>query len=439
MPTLTDRNAVLKVELVRFIVITVVSISFSYLNFFNSDESSRRGSKDTFYYTIARDIPTEPPPKITIVLATDSDLDFLRSPWPLGHEYHAQIFDELRLLKPAAVFVDFLYLDVTNQRATSILRSALTELAKVTPLVIATPQIEGWEYLSDASRPLYAELKEVGIRSANARLLERQGDTLVMPPGTGSPTPAAYALYDIYCSAQGRSCEVLGSKRDEPTELLWRGTPHECRARPHATECESLDHSWPVRLLRLALGSILPANAHKTLPAAGLLPYPTINVEQLLTDPRYNAQISGSVLFFGSSFRSAGDVARSQVYGSLPGVFAHATFFDNLVTMGSRKFSTWYPFGLDQFTYSVGLILLLSLSLTTLRIIHRIHFPNLMTEFWAERACDTTIMLIGLLVAAMEAWLWRTTPEHWFLAPNILVLSWSMIILQLAYRGRQKI
>ena len=79
---------------------------------------------------------------VTVVLFGDADLDALKLPYPVPYQAHAEVLDTLLAYRPAAIFVDFMFLQERESEAAgaSMLLDVLTRAREQNvPIVMALP------------------------------------------------------------------------------------------------------------------------------------------------------------------------------------------------------------------------------------------------------------------------------------------------------------
>lgn len=412
----------------RFTCVWIASTALIFIDVLGIGDAQRRISQDLFYdvAAIAIEAPLRPP--IVTVLATDGDLANLQASWPLSHALQGEVLAEIAAYRPAALFVDILFLDVRDPAATNALLESLQALD--TPVLLASP----WDGTSapppPASLDFYARAKQLGASIVDARYLQLDGTTVALPGGDTQPLPAGLAVRDIYC--EQADCAPLQKRRLKPTEIAWRGTPAGCAAgKESAMEaCAQIPQSWPMRLFARLVGGLFPSLAPQPLVYQGLLPFETVTLSDLLLADDPGAELTDAVVFYGQSFRAASDVVQSPVYGAVVGVMAHAAHFDDLASRGDRKFIPERPFGVGSMVYEAGLIGLLCLAMTGARLLLQTRARAIVVKpdgtLSESRLHFLTAVAVGLtafVVLICEAALLRTTPEHWLVAFGVMALD----------------
>lgn len=412
----------------RFICVWVASTVVIFADVLGIGEAQRRISQDLFYDVAAVALEPSMRPPIVVILATDGDLANLQASWPLSHALQGEVLAEVAAYRPAALFVDILFLDIRDSAATDVLLTSLDDFGA--PVLLASP----WDGAAAPPPPdslkFYVRAEEAGATMVDARYAQVDGTSVVLPGDGEGLLPAGLALRDIYCQQAG--CARLESRRAMATEVAWRGTPAACAEGSAGAidSCAEIPRSWPARLVSRLVAGLFPAMAPQPLVFQGLLPFETITLSDLLLADEPGARLEGAVVFYGQSFRAASDVVETPVYGPVSGVMAHAAHFDDLVSRGDRKFVPYRPFGLGSMLYEASLIGLLCLTMTGARLVLQTRARAVVTgsngKLSEARLHLLTALAVGLaalLVLVSEAFLLRTTPEHWLMAFGVIALD----------------
>lgn len=416
----TARDRISTTELWFFLFLWLGSFTIGLVDLFGVGRASNAISQEVFYNVASPSILSAPPPPVTIVLANDADLEALAVTWPLDHSIQAEIISEILVRRPKALFIDFLFLDVRDPAESQALVDAVRELRGDVPVFIASPGLNATLSLTPQAQALFEQLIAAGARPTNAARAAIE-DRITVMPIDGSIPPTALALWDEYCST-GAKCAPLRDRRHS-TEVVWRAVPPVCDRQPAPELCDSVYRSWPTRLAAVMWRNTFPPDNDVPLARQGLLPYSTVSASGLLDGVHEADRIAGSVVFYGGSFRGSSDVVPSVVYGELPGVFVHAAYFDNLVTLGDRRFKPDLPAGTSETAYSLWLTGLLAAILCFVHYVDRRAKGLTFHDKKALKIAVWVMIAASLLIALMEAVVFRTTPEHWLIAPQLIVVS----------------
>jgi hypothetical protein len=292
-----------------------------------------------------------------VVLFREENLATLHESFPISYARHAEVLEALAVYEPAAVFVDFAFIDQRPGQDVAPLSEAICSLRASGVAV----------YL--AASPLPGKAGRDGLRDG----LDRSCFTPVdvqMDTEIGSSGVLTY-----------RACkDLIGTC--EPAGLVWTpafamAAPQVGLARADAQQMEiiwgnrasALNESWMdctsdgtfVHLRQMLKEN--PLASKRKCPHTN-----TISVLHLLGhfDQKLKDQVvKGNAVFYGGSFEMAGDRVISPVFDDLPGVYLHAMAYDNLLTFG-KDFKRAEQHGLSLSRVVNGLLLLFTIVLLLL-------------------------------------------------------------------------
>lgn len=295
--------------------------------------------------------------KTLVVLFREENLATLHESFPISYARHAEVLEALSVYEPAAVFVDFAFIDQRPGQDVAPLSEAICSLRASGVAV----------YL--AASPLPGKAGGDGLRDG----LDRSCFTPVdvqMDTEIGSSGVLTY-----------RACKnLIGTC--EPAGLVWTpafamAAPQVGLARADAQQMEiiwgnrasALNESWMdctsdgtfVHLRQMLKEN--PLASKRKCPHTN-----TISVLHLLGhfDQKLKDQVvKGNAVFYGGSFEMAGDRVISPVFDDLPGVYLHAMAYDNLLTFG-KDFKRAEQHGLSLSRVVNGLLLLFTIVLLLL-------------------------------------------------------------------------
>src|SRR5690606_21009859 len=273
--------------------------------------------------------------RIVILLADEASLDLTGTQWPPGEAYHASVMRELAAYGPAAVFMDFLFMDGRDAQGAQELRGALATLEENGTKVYLPAHNE-----KTLSGLQFAPQQLAGLRRVGIRHLTDAGDSLTRQYpwfGGADSDPVPSAAVRIFCDQfpDRGICEDLRDHRFAATprtfDLIWNTRPHAFNLRWHPRDCQpEFQPGWR----DMALGKWQSRNA---CPA-----YATVFVSELFagaspgqtapTTDQIIEQLQDAIVMYGSAFEEAGDTIISGAVGELPGTYYHATALDNLLT-----------------------------------------------------------------------------------------------------------
>ena len=295
--------------------------------------------------------------KTLVVLFREENLATLKESFPISYGRHAEVLEALAVYEPAAVFVDFAFIDKRPGQDVAPLSEAICALQASGVAV----------YL--AASPLSGNAGGDGLRDG----LDRSCFTPVdvqMDTEIGASGVLTYRA----CKNVAASCEPAG--------LLW--TPAFAMAAPQVglarADGQQMEIIWGNRVSALN-ESWMDCTSDGTLvhlrqmlkenPLASKRKCPhtnTISVVHLLGrfDQKLKDQVvKGNTVFYGGSFEMAGDRVISPVFDDLPGVYLHAMAYDNLLTF-RKDYKRAEQHGLSLSRVVNGLLLLFTIVLLLL-------------------------------------------------------------------------
>ena len=295
--------------------------------------------------------------KTLVVLFREENLATLKESFPISYARHAEVLEALAVYEPAAVFVDFAFIDKRPGQDVAPLSEAICALQASGVAV----------YL--AASPLSGKAGGDGLRDG----LDRSCFTPVdvqMDTEIGASGVLTYRA----CKSIAASCEPAG--------LLW--TPAFAMAAPQVglarADGQQMEIIWGNRVSALN-ESWMDCTSDGTLvhlrqmlkenPLASKRKCPhtnTISVVHLLGrfDQKLKDQVvKGNTVFYGGSFEMAGDRVISPVFDDLPGVYLHAMAYDNLLTF-RKDYKRAEQHGLSLSRVVNGLLLLFTIVLLLL-------------------------------------------------------------------------
>ncbi|HEX9479880.1 MAG TPA: CHASE2 domain-containing protein [Methylomirabilota bacterium] len=295
--------------------------------------------------------------KTLVVLFREENLATLRESFPISYARHAEVLEALAVYEPAAVFVDFAFIDKRPGQDVAPLSEAICALRASGVAV----------YL--AASPLPGKAGGDGLRDG----LDRSCFTPVdvqMDTEIGASGVLTY-----------RACKNLATSC-EPAGLLW--TPAFAMAAPQVglarADGQQMEIIWGNRVSALN-ESWMDCTSDGTLvhlrqmlkenPLASKRKCPhtnTISVIHLLgrfDQTLKDRVVKGNTVFYGGSFEMAGDRVISPVFDDLPGVYLHAMAYDNLLTF-RKDYKRAEQHGLSLSRVVNGLLLLFTIVLLLL-------------------------------------------------------------------------
>ncbi len=377
---------------------------------FGIQDATSRYSVDVFHQIVGYRYPLGQPPRpemptdwISVVLVEDSTFeDVLEESWPIPYGQHARILRSILAREPAAVFVDFLFLDQNRDDPSLLqLKSVVNEYQRANiPLVFADAEF-GLGAAGSTIQPL-AELEgillaQVAWRESTeipsyypvsvpraAKTRSCRGVHLPSKEKKKNFLTPAFRLYDQLCTPPPKGCEPechVSSCEDstgkyDPDYMAgdecrtycifcrtprWRRTKHP-GASGHPLQ-PPMHIDWGSRPLAAdGEGPYVPGGISEFLPLRALQRlfwessafqstcyfHDTLLAECVLRpgncdEESLSQQLRGRVVFYGARIAGIPDLVDSPTRALLPGVHVHAMAFDNLATYGSHYKGSWAP------------------------------------------------------------------------------------------------
>jgi len=263
--------------------------------------------------------PTRGQDDTTVVLFREDNLRDLKESYPVSYERHAEVLEALSVYEPAAVFVDFAFVDARSADEVKRLGQALCDLSSggKVPVYLAAPPPPS----TGINPGLLACAKP-----ASAQMDVDRGVSGVLTYDRGAGQGANFMPTPAFALAAARKDPPITVKPQnaEPMEIIW------------GNHVSDLNKKWmncttagPLLHLKHMLRET-PLAAKRTCPHTR-----TISVLHLLGssgDADVQEAVQGKAVFYGASFNMTGDRVNSPVFDELPGVYLHAMAYDNLVT-----------------------------------------------------------------------------------------------------------
>ena len=303
--------------------------------------------------------PGDPRPEgkhVSVVLWNDAMLERSDLVWPLRMESHAHVLETILAYGPKTVLVDIFFVDDPARRGDDSL-DALVDIVG--------------EYAQSGVDLYFLEPSGAGTVQA---LRDAAGTCNILPAAFSSSPSSVYpgdgAAFEAYRRAYGSDGPAIGdfhmfwgARSDPVTKKFFWG----CAA---SYDPDTRADGFPENVLDLGLevvADLAPSGSEDawcpylpTVPADVLHCLPPTNEitseRALECMARVGARadvedvayaLAGNHVFYGAQFSGMGDVVRTPVSGDhvLPGVYAHATALDNLLSTGGSvhftKGRTW--------------------------------------------------------------------------------------------------
>lgn len=400
---------------------TVFAVVLLAVDPFDLDRGVGERGRAFFYKIAAFAYPEARSPRTFVVLLDDAYLNERDLAWPLPYQAHAGVIDLIASRQPAAIFIDFTFIDPRDDEGVDYLVDTLRRVAERTPVFIASGNTG--PNTPDAREQIQA-LEAAGVRFVSITTGADLGDGRGYPLATleGEPPPAAVALYERLCATPG-ACAVSAGAAE--MDIWWgvrRRDDFNCRGDQEAV-CARLDINPIERaatMLASGLGVLTPDAWRLVDPVT--TPYaPWASVSDLLNGR--NAAVLGprmehAVVIYGTQLSYTGDADISPVHGPLAGAHAHAMAYDNLVTLSGDYVRAPPALDWDRKAHMVQLTCILAALALLARIVLSLAFKPLRfnpdRKTAAFNVSDGLVLVIGALVIAyIEFQYMRIGPMMW--------------------------
>ncbi len=345
------------------LLLAAVALFFLNLNVMGTASPSRRFSQDLVYAWFGNEAWLFPgaaspgagsrglQPRVVVVMLNERALALRGARWPVPVQFHAQFLAELEVLKPRAIFLDFLLLDPAPAADTcELLRVARRLRAERIPLYLAVTRSEDLTLLESpgCQDPQGAPIRarEVFIPVAVVRQVDNsdfvsrrypfEQRSEAQAPGSG----VVSAAVRMYCEAGPDAGACLTRLTDYESadagfELAWSPDGDPFNQRWSHEPC-----SPRISPMRAVLNEPVLPRESPCPPVATLFADALLNPELdpalgLDNDTLFNIT-QGSFLMVGGNFRGSGDLITTPLHTLLPGIFYHAVALQNLVAFDGR-------------------------------------------------------------------------------------------------------
>lgn len=342
--------------------------------------------------------------RVSVALIDEESLHALQMPWPWSYGEHARALDTIRVYKPKAVVIDFLFVDARND---DTLKDLVDEIARYREDGIKL-YFEGGTDLPYGEPPLLPALAQTGVRIVDPTIevydgVVRQYPTTGRcygPKGEIEGTCLSLALQVYKDVFPGKPLDSLRGK----IELVWgtRTAPTNVAVnRSDKTPCID-DVGAFTRIYRAFFDK-------KT--ALARCPYNAVIPIQALMrgdeDKDLPRLIKDNIIVYGGSLKGAQDKSYTPVNGQQANVFVHAMAIDNLITFdGKPEQNVMTVFGVvignepAQILAIIPIILVMSwLRLRRLRARRNAVEHSAMYEWFADKLGEHFWYWFGYLLA----------------------------------------
>lgn len=345
------------------LLLAAVALFFLNLNVMGTASPSKRFSQDLVYAWFGNEAwlyPGPPPPeaaasglkpRVIVVMLNERALALRGARWPVPVQFHAQFLAELEVLKPRAIFLDFLLLDPAPAADTCELLSVAQRLrTEGIPLYLAVTRAEDLTLLESPGcrdpkgvpiRPRevftpVAVVRQVDNSDFVSRRYPFEQRTAVEAPGSG----VASAAVRMYCEGRPDAAGCLARLTDYESadagfELAWSPDGDPFNQRWSHEPC-----SPRISPMRAVLNEPVLPRESPCPPVATLFADALLNPEidpalGLDNDTLFNIT-QGSFVMVGGNFRGSGDLITTPLHTLLPGIFYHAVALQNLLAFDGK-------------------------------------------------------------------------------------------------------
>lgn len=327
----------------------IIAAVFSLADPFGIGSAAERRSHDVFMRIMSPFYSSDGYNSMAVVLIDDEYLADKGETYPMAREHYFELLDVVISGNPEMIFVDIHFPrdrddpEVTRALGAYIAAEAFNPLG-VTIGEADKPHV----FTSDLGGPptlvsnysLFDQVETLPVRIRNVGTgryplcMDEEG--VVADCGIpGARQSPALELYYTLCERNiATGCERISS--NEPMLLQWSRQPE-----PGRPDCGPAPATVLKKLSMVGALIVEGAVRNKFLDSPlnqPCFPYQTVSAATIVQsdiDVR-KAAFEGQVVFIGTLFRDAPDLTWSPVHGELPGLFVHATAFDNLFTFGNR-------------------------------------------------------------------------------------------------------
>jgi len=289
--------------------------------------------------------------QVLVVMLNEPALALRGARWPVPLQFHAQFLAELEVLRPRAIFLDFLLLDPASAADTCELLTVAARLrSEHVPLYLAVTEPDDLRHLeapgckdpqgaaihaSEVFTPVAVQRQVDDTDFISRRYPFEQRDEMAKP-GTGVTSAAVR----MYCDSTRRPGECLAAlaHNESPAagfELAWSPDGDPFNQRWSHEPCRPKISPMRAVLNEPVLPRESPCPPVATLFADALL-NPGIDPALGLDNDTLFNLAQGSFILVGGNFRGTGDLITTPLHTLLPGVYYHAVALQNLIAFDGQ-------------------------------------------------------------------------------------------------------
>jgi CHASE2 domain len=335
------------------LLLASVALLFLNFNLAGTATPSKRFSQDLLYgwfgnenwlypRTVAPDSQSaHGRPQVVVVVVNEDALAIRGARWPAPVEFHAQFLAELEVLRPRAIFLDFLLIDAAPREDVCDLLGVAAELrARGIQLYLAVTRSNDLAHM-DAAACRDHNGKPLRVADVLTTVsVQRQADDSDFvsrrypfeQPGDADSKPMASAAVRMYCdSVRGSACLSRLTGKFPPNagfELAWSPEGDPFNRRWSLTSCVQTTSPMDAILNQPPLPRETGCPPVATLFAAALL---DPQQDPSLDNRKLFDLVDGSFVMVGGNFRGSGDLVTTPLHTLVPGVYYHAVALQNLL------------------------------------------------------------------------------------------------------------
>lgn len=420
-----------------WVIALLITSLMSLVSVFGFKDASEAASRDIFFSMIAPFYPGSSDRDVTVVLINDDSIQNI-DVYPVKYSTHALFLNSLLSYNPAAVFIDFAFIDERDDNTIIDLIRTLEDFHR-------------------AGVPVYVPLwrsvasPKLGIRSDLAKLAEKG---IIRPVSfelgrkiLGVPS---YKMFDKKNSLPTVAAKILDDFRPNTSNEvrsinefeIWWGQPTDrfnCRI-VSIGDCRLGKAYTLMRWLNASIDatSIFSGDKSDKINISELPYVPFFFAKDSLQSANRDALervLRRRFVFYGPDFELVRDLFSTPVSSFraaekhvLPGVFFHATALQNLIDFGRDVLRAQPQNNLAKYMSSMKIIFLVSVVVFLLRFIP-----------FVDRRRDNPLYEIGLImvcgvivVFTFLFWL-RQSPSNWVGALTILAFARSRAVENFAH------
>lgn len=345
------------------LLLAAVALFFLNFNIYGTASPSKRYSQDLVYAWLG-DEPwlyprplaasihgTAAQPHVSVVMLDERALALRGARWPVPLQFHAQFLAELEVLRPRAIFLDFLLLDPAGREDVCDLLQVGTRLRAegiglylgvTNPDDLAPFDAAGCRDAHGASVRAAQVFTPVAVlrQADDSDFVGRRYPFEQRPDGAAAGSGVASAAVHMYCDATAAPAACLqrllaDMPRGAGFELAW------------SPQGDPFNQRWSQAPCAATISPVRAVLNQPALPRESRCPPVATLFASALLSPQEDAALyadnqtlfnltEGAFLLVGGNFRGSGDLFTTPLHTLLPGVYYHAVALQNLLAFDGR-------------------------------------------------------------------------------------------------------